>query len=1471
MKTMKISVLLIIMTFIIPTNLVIASPSSSSTLENTNTMVNKTTTTAANKSITSHSDTLGNTNTTVNETITTPSDERANRSIVVPNDTVNGNLANYQPPFVGTETQSCIPTPLGHDYGPRARKLSYTQYSFFVGNLWNNPTSTFSGGMSVTFDGVSNTLGGIWSDDWVAVLPINLAYGSDSTQFTWVQFAVLFNYGGSVDFVLEQNNFASGQMSYGNYSNGREWSTSPPPLYPGQEISVDYTVGHTFFAQLFVYDASHVEFAITDEDTGNLWTNVMGVPSTNVLYMSGAFSPATTVEGWVSTSVTSITGFPYFEIDVINHMNSYTDNSGVNPGGSSTPPSGVDYYPNEILAGYWRWAALNNLSLIPIPVVQHSAITYPSMIDLGETATIDIPVKNTGGLANWMTIQVSFPTNPPVGAIAIDYTGTTVDNPDLYLVGYNAPSSYGFRIGSGSTTVGIYYPFVEGSSNWSSGDVKHLRVMVTPTETGDFQFLVKSVAAYQSRAINWDPTINTPNVDKDQQSEYIYHFTISVGVSLSSISVNVDPNSIVLGSGTAISGSITSSTLGDKSGTVYLQYSTDNVNWNDIGSTTSSSSGDYSYWWTPSSTGTFYVRSYWNGNSNYGGATSSSVTLTVTSGAGNLGDHTMCKDVQSGDPWDAIDRTNTFYTDDHAAYSWLHFNGPIYGSHTVRWDWYDPDGSFITDSTYTIPDAQDSGYDYWEWYRCSSGLLIDGYQSWYASRLGRPFRTEVFYDGSPVVTETWQVIKHDSSISISLSSTSITYGQSITISSQVTPSMSDGTTTLQYSTDQVNWIDISAGTPSNGYYSVSWTPPNAGTYYLRATWSGNPDYYDSTSSSKTLTVSKASTSLTTSLSSTIITYGSSLTVKASISPSLQGKTVVIQYSLDDANWFVLSSGTTNSAGEYPYTWSPNAETYYLRSTWNGDNNYEGSTSTSQQLTVNKASTSTSCSLSSNYILYGQTVDVTGTVNVAVDDGTMVIEYSIGSTNWDMMFSGTPSSGSYSYTWSPPSDGNFHIRATWSGNNNYEGSTSTNQTLTVESLPLLNITLIQPSNRANLTSSPILLEVQITSNGSPISGATVKFYVDGSSPSGVAEQIDIATTNSTGVAWITWVPTYTARWQWYSTANKTGYTSATSTTQSFWYIPSRNNLYVLPASSKSPSDVLLGQNTVLLSASSQTIFADPGSEVTITISYRIYAPTNPSEIDQLFFIASWTPTWPPPSGCYYPIYNGIPGTSPVIGSKTFNVTVPASSGIYYLWFCSCAHYSMGQAVGTYTNALTTPGHIKIVAGRHDVAIVNITPSATEAYPTWTVPLGINVTVTNKGDFTETFPVTLYWNDTNVIGTENMTLNPQEAKTLTYTWNIPDIPKAWPYPVYTFKAYANLTGDNNPNDNELINGTVTVKWPGDVDGDGRVGLPDLVKLAKSWYKTVGDPDYDYRADFDMNGEVKLPDLVTLAKNWYKGPLD
>lgn len=58
---------------------------------------------------------------------------------------------------------------------------------------------------------------------------------------------------------------------------------------------------------------------------------------------------------------------------------------------------------------------------------------------------------------------------------------------------------------------------------------------------------------------------------------------------------------------------------------------------------------------------------------------------------------------------------------------------------------------------------------------------------------------------------------------------------------------------------------------------------------------------------------------------------------------------------------------------------------------------------------------------------------------------------------------------------------------------------------------------------------------------------------------------------------------------------------------------------------------------------------------------------------------------------------------------------------------------------------------------------------------------------------------------------------------------------------------------------------IEFQGDVDLDGKVGLSDLVLLAKAYGAEPSDPNWDQRCDFNNDWTIGLPDLVILAKNY------
>ena len=127
----------------------------------------------------------------------------------------------------------------------------------------------------------------------------------------------------------------------------------------------------------------------------------------------------------------------------------------------------------------------------------------------------------------------------------------------------------------------------------------------------------------------------------------------------------------------------------------------------------------------------------------------------------------------------------------------------------------------------------------------------------------------------------------------------------------------------------------------------------------------------------------------------------------------------------------------------------------------------------------------------------------------------------------------------------------------------------------------------------------------------------------------------------------------------------------------------------------------------------------------------------------------------------------------------------------------------------SNNIFEDGEVTIEAEQvpiHDVAVTGIVPSKMEA--TLGETLSINVTVLNKGDFSESFDVTAYY-DNSPLPTQTVTdLASGDSRTLTFTWPTADVDAD----TYTISATASTVADEtNSDDNSLIDGFVTLRAP------------------------------------------------------------
>jgi len=163
---------------------------------------------------------------------------------------------------------------------------------------------------------------------------------------------------------------------------------------------------------------------------------------------------------------------------------------------------------------------------------------------------------------------------------------------------------------------------------------------------------------------------------------------------------------------------------------------------------------------------------------------------------------------------------------------------------------------------------------------------------------------------------------------------------------------------------------------------------------------------------------------------------------------------------------------------------------------------------------------------------------------------------------------------------------------------------------------------------------------------------------------------------------------------------------------------------------------------------------------------------------------------------------------------------------------------------------------------DLAITNVVPCVAQAYPGNIVK--INVTAKNLGEVIETSVTVEAYYESNLIGTIVVTsLNPSEEITVTFDWNTLGVAPCCNYTISGEVAPVPFELDFE--NNVFIDGTVKIKVIGDVNGDGKVELADLMLVIKYYGTTPSSPNWYPDADVNGDGKVELADLMLVLKYW------
>ena len=199
-----------------------------------------------------------------------------------------------------------------------------------------------------------------------------------------------------------------------------------------------------------------------------------------------------------------------------------------------------------------------------------------------------------------------------------------------------------------------------------------------------------------------------------------------------------------------------------------------------------------------------------------------------------------------------------------------------------------------------------------------------------------------------------------------VNSTSITYGNAVSIYVKLSPPISGGTLTISYVINGSSSV-IGSYTPVNGSVKATWIPPQASTYLILIYYVNSPNYLPS-STNLTLTVKRAPCSLAITVNGTPEVLHE-ITVISYMNPAIINTQLNIQVTPSSG---IPMSGliyvNTSGMGEYVFT-PETPGNYTITVSWPGNINYQ-SCSATRSLSIGRASLGLSVNESNNLIAAG---------------------------------------------------------------------------------------------------------------------------------------------------------------------------------------------------------------------------------------------------------------------------------------------------------------------------------------------------------------------------------------------------------------------------------------------------------------------------------------------------------------------
>jgi hypothetical protein len=327
-------------------------------------------------------------------------------------------------------------------------------------------------------------------------------------------------------------------------------------------------------------------------------------------------------------------------------------------------------------------------------------------------------------------------------------------------------------------------------------------------------------------------------------------------------------------------------------------------------------------------------------------------------------------------------------------------------------------------------------------------------------------------------------------------------------------------------------VILSGGTATSGVF----TPPSTGTYYWKAVFTDTDGNNNGTTttcgtagpSTETLTVNRASPTVTTTLSYSSITAGSSVVDLATLTGAFQASgTVTYEYfaggTCSGTSTLVgtpvtVTNGVVASSASQQFG---SAGSYRFSAVYSGDSNNNGATGGCEPLTVNPSTVTIAATLSLSTITVGGSLTDSASLSGGTNNagGTVTYEYFSGSTcSGTATPVGTPvtvTNGVVASSTSKQFDtaGSYSWNAVYSGDSNNDGAISGCEPLTVN--------WASPTITLSLSSSIIIAGQSVSGSASLSSsfnaGGTVTYeYFSGNTCIGAATVVGSPVTVTYGI-------------------------------------------------------------------------------------------------------------------------------------------------------------------------------------------------------------------------------------------------------------------------------------------------------------------------------------------------------------------